>query len=473
MVDDIGRAVADDIRSLLTFFGTLPDGTTTASVLLPAAALFSLSPVPTSHGTIVKGAAFVVAGSKTMPAVAFISMIFGAVVIWHRQLDRRLSQESAPTFAIDDKDENSIVHLVATSLLVSGIGYFIVMGLGSDCPCIVHYLFNLGAMPLWMLSLGRARRQDWSGLLNNLTFYILGAAGQAVAGVAGTNGLRWGLLIPCAICRVIAACEISEGVSSTHLQSLSEPQRRRLHICGNALALYIILEVLVQGLGVAHEIGEDQQMFELALLDTLVKLPACHLLTKERWIHLQPLPSRDADVFTAVQPKPHTCSGALEQHVSDLPEEQQIPPAEQRQDEPNMSDKLWQLLFGFVQVITHQSCGFSSRERCCNPKRQDRRPCPVSSFDFLGDVRDARDCKAEGAMAAASSGTNRGTSSRPQPAASDSHSSCETHRPDPALCRARMHHGRSTFGLAGAVVSSAVPSHVLEPTHLGSIDDLD
>lgn len=248
-----------------------------------------------------------------------------------------------------------------------------------------------------------------------------------------------------------------------------------MHFCGNALAFHVGVEVLVQGLGVAHEIGEDQQMLELSLLDALVKLPACHMLTKERWIHLQPLPSTNVDVFTAVQPKRHKYGGTSEQHASDLPDDEQIVPAEQPQDEPNMLDQLFQLLCGFVQVVRHQtgSGNFGSSERCCNQRRQDRRPCPVSSLDFLCDVRDAKAGKVQGAMAAASSGTNLATSSRPQPAASDYQNSCETHRLDPELCPGKMRHGLSTFGLAGAVVSSSVPSQDLDPTHFGSIDDLD
>jgi len=141
----------------------------------------------------------------------------------------------------------------------------------------LRYLEDLVASPLWVFSLGHAHGLAPKKMLHIACFAVLGAASQAGAEIAG-DGTNWqcGLLGLGTICSGKAAFQITQGFT----RPASFSNNEHFQLCKDMLALYWVVSMLLQCLSIAHTTNEAQQILEYGLLDLVLKLSGCHLLTK-------------------------------------------------------------------------------------------------------------------------------------------------------------------------------------------------
>ncbi|CAK9054483.1 unnamed protein product [Durusdinium trenchii] len=144
-------------------------------------------------------------------------------------------------------------------------------------------------LPHWVTSIGRGMGKRRAKL--TYCYSALGNLFQVAAVfLMESRHLSELLLVPAGVCMAIASFRVSQWY----------PAQADLKASSYLLALYMLSGVIIEALGVSHEIGQEQMLVEFAILDVVGKVPSCHLFT--RGLTFQDIDAADAiDAFRHLQ----------------------------------------------------------------------------------------------------------------------------------------------------------------------------
>lgn len=145
-----------------------------------------------------------------------------------------------------------------------------------------RYLQDLIVSPLLLVNLGFLAGCQRHEMLPTICMSLLGSAGGICAALAPSGTQQWMFLGMSAAAVSAAAIDITQRLPR-HAGHVSPRNEVRCRISADLLAFGWSLYPVVQGLGIAHAIGEPTELVWLALLDIFSKLGVCHVLSKERF----------------------------------------------------------------------------------------------------------------------------------------------------------------------------------------------
>lgn len=284
LVEDVVLAMPFELRPLLLgpLVGLLED----VHIESAGAANLSFLPllvapvlVPCGGGQVVLCTIGATTSTQVTSALVAASMLLGSITIRRRHE----AETSDPT--VQHMAANVLLSSSGATLTLLLLDHFLpasFCNLAANPLVALRHMEDLVASPLWLVGLGSAAGRGPGDMLQTSSFAVLGAVGQIGAASAFTVAWQWSFLSFALMCIGVAAHQVTQRLPA-HTKGLSESGQAHHRFCGEVLGLYWILGLTVQGLGLAHAVGVPQQMLEYSLLDILVKVGGCHLLTKRRW----------------------------------------------------------------------------------------------------------------------------------------------------------------------------------------------
>eukprot|EP00438_Fugacium_kawagutii_P018076 Skav224942 [mRNA] locus=scaffold1474:164300:165037:- [translate_table: standard] len=191
---------------------------------------------------------------------------------WHTPEVHQLANRASQVLLV-----SGAVQATVFGLEHMGLVQPLALSFGVSSPFLVcRFLQDALILPLWVTSIGRGMRQPRQAQLA-YGYSGVGNLFQIAAVWFDTWDVSKWMLMPAAMCIGLASAQVLQYDAAV---IPAERARSDMKTSSHLLVFYMFSGLIIEVLGVSHEIGEEQMLVEYAVLDVVGKVPSCHLFMR-------------------------------------------------------------------------------------------------------------------------------------------------------------------------------------------------